>query len=56
MAEAVLDSGGQPLGALTLSGSESQLSEGWLSQAHAQLAETVQDIAADAALCFRAPG
>ncbi|RCW64767.1 IclR family transcriptional regulator [Pseudorhodoferax soli] len=56
MAEAVLDGGGQPLGALTLSGSESTLSEGWLSQAHAQLAETVQDIAADAAQCFRAPG
>lgn len=56
MAEAVLDTAGQPMGALTLAGSESTLTEGWLSQAHAQLAETVQDIAADAALCFRAPG
>lgn len=56
MAEAVLDGSGQPLGALTLSGSESLLSEGWLSQAHAQLAEAVQDIAADAVQCFRAPG
>jgi DNA-binding IclR family transcriptional regulator len=56
IAEAVLDTAGQPMGALTLAGSESTLTEGWLSQAHAQLAETVQDIAADAALCFRAPG
>lgn len=56
MAEAVPDAAGQPMGALTLSGSESLLGEGWLSQAHAQLAEAVQDIAADAAQCFPAPG
>jgi DNA-binding IclR family transcriptional regulator len=56
MAEAVLDTTGQPMGALTLAGSESMLTEGWLPQAHAQLAETVHDIAADAAHCFRVPG
>jgi DNA-binding IclR family transcriptional regulator len=56
MAEAVVDPAGQPMGSLTLAGSETALSEGWLAQAHAQLAAAVQDMANDAAQCFKAPG